>query len=112
MARVSMKQVQSELEAARSMIDYQSQQLILKDEQIARLSNKKRCYQCDKAVNWLASDSRCSVCICITPDEEQGSVPARKPTLSQFCKAYCRENKCRTVPGHVVHEARKKGLFA
>ena len=87
MARLSMKQLQSELEAARSMIDYQSQQLALKDEQIARLKAR------------------------LNPAPVGDAAPS-KPTLAQFCKAYCREHGCTTVPGIVVSIARRKGLIA
>lgn len=87
MARLSMKQVQSELEAARSMIEHQSQQLVLRDEQIARLKAR------------------------LNPAPVGDAAPS-KPTLSQFCKAYCREHGCTTVPGDIVRRARREGIIA
>lgn len=32
----------------------------------------KYCYQCDKATEWLAPDSRCGDCTRLTPEEVQG----------------------------------------
>lgn len=34
----------------------------------------KRCYQCDKAVTWLAPDSRCGDCTRMTSEEVRGDV--------------------------------------
>ena len=34
----------------------------------------KHCYQCDKATEWLAPDSRCGECTRLTPEEVQGTV--------------------------------------
>lgn len=33
----------------------------------------KYCYQCDKATEWLAPDSRCGDCTRLTPEEVQGT---------------------------------------
>ncbi len=37
-----------------------------------KLENTVKCYQCEKDVHWLASDSRCKDCTRLTPEEVRG----------------------------------------
>ena len=36
------------------------------------VENPQICYQCDKAVKWLAPDGRCDQCTRLTPEEIRG----------------------------------------
>lgn len=43
----------------------------------------KKCYQCGEETSWLATDSRCTNCTRVTPEEARGeSQPAEEPDES------------------------------